>query len=42
MSAKIEGKLLILHRKTEFDNEIDTINHNNHPASCIGCIVVRC
>lgn len=42
MSAKIEGKLLILHRKTEFDDEIDTYNHNNYPASCFGSIVVRC
>lgn len=42
MSAKIRGKLLILHRKSEFDNEIYHNYHNNCPINRFGGIVVRC
>lgn len=42
MSAKITGKLLILHRKTEFDNEIYPYSHNYYPAFSCGSVVAWC
>ncbi len=42
MSAKIRGKLLLLHRKTEFDYEIYHFSHNNSAVACGGGCVAGC
>lgn len=42
MSAKIRGKLLLLHWKTEFDDEIYHFNHNNRGIACSSRIAIRC
>lgn len=40
MSAKIRGKLLILHRKTENDDENTICGHNIHPPLSPRCSAI--
>ncbi len=42
MSAKIRGNLLLLHWKTEFDDEIYHFGHNNSVAACGGRAAAGC
>lgn len=42
MSAKIRGNLLLLHWKTEFDDEIYHFGHNNRIAACSRRIATGC